>query len=186
MTHDWLVTTHVFVRALDDADWPRVRQIYAQGIATRNATFETSVPSRATLRRKWLAGHRWVAEMNGVVVGWAALTAVSSRHCYAGVAESSIYIADGMRGHGIGKVLITHQVLAAEEAGLWTLQTSIFPENEASLRLHQWAGFRIVGTRERIAQLDGQWRDTVLLERRSAEPAGVTGHPPTIEIATTK
>ena len=161
------MTTEVSVRALDDADWRHVRRIYAQGIATRNATFETRVPSRANLHRKWLAGQRWVAEAAGEVVGWAAVTAVSARECYAGVVESSIYIADGMRGLGIGKALITHQVRAADDAGFWTLQTSIFPENGASIRLHEWAGFRVVGTRERIAQLDGQWRDTVLLERRS-------------------
>ena len=167
MTDDGLVTTEVSVRALDESDWQRVRRIYAEGIATRNATFETRVPTRATLRRKWLAGQRWVADVAGDVVGWAAVTAVSARECYAGVAESSIYIADGMRGRGIGKALITHQVRAAEEAGFWTLQTSIFPENQASIRLHEWAGFRVVGTRERIAQLEGQWRDTMLLERRS-------------------
>jgi L-amino acid N-acyltransferase YncA len=161
------VTTEVSVRALEEADWPDVRRIYAQGIATRNATFETRVPGRAALRRKWLAGQRWVAEVGGEVAGWAAVTAASPRACYAGVVESSIYIADGKRGLGIGKVLIRHQVRAAEEAGYWTLQTSIFPENQASIRLHEWAGFRIVGTRERIARLDGQWRDTVLLERRS-------------------
>lgn len=161
------MTTEVCLRALDDADWPAVRRIYAQGIATRNATFETRVPSRATLRRKWLAGQRWVAELDGNVVGWAAVTRVSARECYAGVVEASIYIADGMRGRGIGKALIAHQVRAAEDSGFWTLQTSIFPENEASIRLHEWAGFRAVGVRERIARLDGQWRDTVLLERRS-------------------
>jgi L-amino acid N-acyltransferase YncA len=161
------VTTQVSLRALDDADWPDVRRIYAQGIATRNATFESRVPSRATLRRKWLAGQRWIAELDGEIVGWAAVTSVSARECYSGVVESSIYIADGMRGRGIGRVLIAHQVWAAEDAGLWTLQTSIFPENEASIRLHEWAGFRVVGVRERIARLDGHWRDTVLLERRS-------------------
>ena len=161
------MTTEVSLRALDDADWPDVRRIYAQGIATRTATFETRVPSRATLCRKWLAGQRWVAELDGAVVGWAAVTPISARECYAGVVESSIYVADGMRGLGSGKWLIAHQVRAAEEAGFWTLQTSIFPENEASIRLHEWAGFRVVGVRERIARLDGQWRDTVLLERRS-------------------
>ncbi|HEU4541622.1 MAG TPA: GNAT family N-acetyltransferase [Jiangellaceae bacterium] len=161
------MTTEVSIRPMEDADWPDVRRIYAQGIATRNATFETRVPSRATLHRKWLAGQRWVAQLDGDVVGWAAVTAVSSRECYAGVVESSIYIGDGMRGRGIGKVLITQQVRATDDAGFWTLQTSIFPENKASIRLHEWAGFRVVGVRERIAQLDGQWRDTVLLERRS-------------------
>jgi L-amino acid N-acyltransferase YncA len=162
-----VTATQVTVRALADADWPDVRRIYAEGIATRDATFERRVPSRATLRRKWLTGQRWVAEVDGGVAGWAAVTAVSPRPCYAGVVETSIYIADGMRGRGIGKVLIAHQVRAAEDAGCWTLQTSIFPENAASIRLHEWAGFRVVGIRERIAQLDGQWRDTVLMERRS-------------------
>lgn len=162
------MTTEVSVRVLTDADWPDVRRIYAEGIATRTATFETRVPSKATLRRKWLAGQRWVAEADGEMAGWAAMTAVSARQCYSGVAETSIYIGDGFRGRGVGKVLIAHQVAAADDGGWWTLQTSIFPENEASIGLHRWAGFRIVGVRERIARLDGRWRDTVLLERRSS------------------
>lgn len=163
-----MANSEITVRALAEADWPGVRRIYAEGIATRNATFETEVPSTAALRRKWLPGQRWVAVADGAVAGWAAMTSVSSRECYSGVAETSIYIGDGFRGRRIGKVLLAHQVAAADEGGWWTLQTSIFPENEASIGLHQWAGFRIVGVRERIARLDGQWRDTVLLERRSS------------------
>lgn len=162
-----MVNREVLVRALSDADWPDVRRIYAEGIATRNATFETHVPGEAVLRRKWLPGQRWVAETAGRVAGWAAMTRVSTRPCYAGVAETSIYVGEGFRGFGVGKVLIAHQVAAADEGGLWTLQTSIFPENEASIALHEWAGFRVVGRRERIAQLDGQWRDTILMEWRS-------------------
>ncbi|GLY71610.1 helix-turn-helix domain-containing GNAT family N-acetyltransferase [Amycolatopsis taiwanensis] len=162
------VPTDVTVRALGDDDWPAVRRIYGEGIATGIATFETTVPSRSSLDAKWLPGHRWIAELDGAVVGWAAATPASARECYSGVAETSIYVANGHHGRGIGKALIRKQVMAADEAGLWTLQTSIFTENRASLGLHHAAGFRTVGIRERIAQRDGVWHDTVLLERRSA------------------
>jgi len=158
----------VTVRGLIDDDWADVRRIYAEGIATRNATFETSVPPRRTLERKWLSAHRWVAEVDGLVAAWAAVTRVSDRACYAGVGETSVYVATEFQGRGIGTALLHKQVSAADEGGLWTLQTSIFPENGASLALHHAAGFRTVGVRERIARLDGRWRDTVLLERRSA------------------
>jgi L-amino acid N-acyltransferase YncA len=160
-------TADLTVRALDEEDWAHVRRIYADGIATRNATFETNVPPRQALRRKWLAGHRWVAEAAGEVAGWAAITRASDRACYAGVGETSIYVAAAFQGQGVGKALLRKQVSAADEDGLWTLQTSVFPENAASLALHRAAGFRTVGVRERIAQLDGRWRDTILLERRS-------------------
>ncbi|MEU0510023.1 metalloregulator ArsR/SmtB family transcription factor [Amycolatopsis sp. NPDC006125] len=161
------VPADVTVRALGDDDWPSVRRIYGEGMATGIATFETTVPSRAVLDAKWLPGHRWVAEVEGKVVGWAAATPTSARDCYSGVAETSIYVADGHRGRGIGKALIRKQVTAADEAGLWTLETSIFPENRASLALHHAAGYRTVGIRERIAQRNGEWHDTVLLERRN-------------------
>lgn len=157
----------VVVRALTDDDWPDVRRIYAEGIATRNATFETDVPNRAVLDRKWLAGHRWVAEVDGVVAGWAAATPASARSCYEGVVETSVYVGEANRGRGVGRALLHRQVGAADDDGIWTLQTSIFPENRASLTLHHAAGFRTVGVRDRIARLDGRWRDTVLLERRS-------------------
>jgi L-amino acid N-acyltransferase YncA/DNA-binding transcriptional ArsR family regulator len=156
----------VTVRELHDEDWPAVRRIYREGIATGNATFETETPSRTTLDAKWLPGHRWVAEVDGAVAGWAALTATSSRRCYSGVAENSIYIGDGFRGRGVGKALLHRQVTAADDNGVWTLETAIFPENRASLALHRSAGFRTLGVRERIGQLNGVWRDTVLLERR--------------------
>ncbi|TSD94897.1 metalloregulator ArsR/SmtB family transcription factor [Skermania sp. ID1734] len=161
------VPADVAVRQMSDADWVVVRRIYAEGIATRTATFATEVPTRTALDGRWLPGQRWVAEIDGDVVGWAALTPVSSRDCYGGVVENSVYVGDGFRGRGVGKALLRTQVMAADEAGLWTLQTSIFPENRASIALHHSAGFRTIGVRERIAQLDGVWRDTVLLERRS-------------------
>lgn len=163
------IPADVTVRALTDADWEAVRRIYGEGIATRNATFETEIPTREALEADWLPEHRWVAEIDGVVVGWAALTPVSTRECYRGVAETSVYVAEGMRGRGVGKALLRTQVIAADQAGLWTLQTSVFPENRASIALHHQSGFRTLGVRERIAQLDGVWRDTVFLERRSAQ-----------------
>ena len=159
--------TDVSVRELRQRDWPAVLRIYADGIETRNATFETEVPRRRDLDDRWLPGHRWVAEIGGEVVGWAAVVPTSARKAYAGVGETSIYVAEGFRGRGVGKALIHRQVTAADADGLWTLQTSIFPENRASVALHHSAGFRTIGLRERIGQLDGVWRDTVLLERRA-------------------
>ena len=158
----------VRIRRLADRDWAAVRHIYGQGIATRNATFETRVPPRETLDRKWLPEHRWVAELGGEVAGWAAISPVSARACYAGVGENSLYVGAEFRGRGVGKALIHRQVTAADEGGLWTLQSAIFPENKASIALHRSAGFRTVGIRERIAKLDGVWRDTVFIERRVA------------------
>ncbi|MFI5958068.1 helix-turn-helix domain-containing GNAT family N-acetyltransferase [Cryptosporangium sp. NPDC051539] len=157
----------VRVRALAEPDWDAVLRIYAAGIATGNATFETVAPSQKALDAKWLPGHRWVAEIDGAVVGWTASTPSSARECYAGVVETSVYVAECYRGRRIGTALLHRQVTAADEDGLWTLQTSIFPENRASLALHHAAGYRTVGIRERIARREGVWRDTVLLERRS-------------------
>lgn len=164
------------VRPMTGHDARDVRRIYREGIATRNATFETEVPAWRVLERKWLPAQRWIAEVDGQVAGWAAITRASSRHCYRGVGETSIYVGDGFRGRGVGGALIRRQVGEADRAGLWTLQTAIFPENTASVVLHLGAGFRTVGVRERIARLDGRWRDTVMLERRapdqtSAEPS---------------
>ena len=158
----------VAVRALAETDWPAVRRIYAEGIATDDATFETTVPDRRELDRAWLPDHRWVAERDGHVVGWTAIRPTSTRPVYAGVGETSIYVADGHRGRGVGKALIHRQVTAADDAGLWTLQTAIFPENRASIALHHSAGYRTLGIRERIGQHHGRWRDTVFLERRAA------------------
>ncbi len=159
--------SEVILRQLDVSDWDDVRRIYAEGIATGNATFETQVPAVETLDAKWLRGHRWVAEIAGSVIGWAAMTAVSPRDCYRGVAETSVYVDARHGGRGVGSALVSLQSRAADDAGIWTLQTSIFPENEASLAIHRAAGFRDVGRRERIAQSGGIWRDTILLERRS-------------------
>lgn len=163
------VPADVTVRALDTGDWAAVRRIYGEGIATGIATFETTVPSRASLDAKWLPDHRWVAEIDDAVVGWTAASPVSTRDCYAGVAETSVYVGDGHRGRGVGRALLHRQVTAADAAGLWTLQTAIFTENRASLALHHSAGYRTIGIRERIAQLDGVWHDTVFIERRSAD-----------------
>jgi L-amino acid N-acyltransferase YncA/DNA-binding transcriptional ArsR family regulator len=158
----------VAVRELRADDWTAVRRIYAEGIATGDATFETETPSRTTLDAKWLPGHRWIAEVDGRVAGWAASTAISARDCYAGVAETSVYVGEGFRGRGVGKALLRKQVTAADADGLWTLQTSVFPENRASLALHHSAGYRTLGVRDRIARHHGRWRDTVFLERRRA------------------
>lgn len=157
----------VTIRALRPGDWPAVRRIYAEGIATGTATFETTVPSRASLDAKWLPEHRWVAEIDGQVAGWTAAGPVSTRDCYAGVAETSVYVGADHRGRGVGKALLHKQVAAADAAGIWTLQTAVFTENRASLALHHAAGYRTVGIRERIAQLHGTWHDTILIERRS-------------------
>ncbi|MCS7484762.1 helix-turn-helix domain-containing GNAT family N-acetyltransferase [Umezawaea endophytica] len=160
------IPNDVAIRELRPEDWTAVRRVYAEGIATGDATFETETPDRATLEAKWLPDHRWVAEVDGQVAGWAASTAVSARDCYAGVAETSVYVGDEFRGRGVGKALLRKQVTAADASGLWTLQTSIFPENRASLALHHSAGYRTLGVRDRIAQHYGRWRDTVFLERR--------------------
>lgn len=162
------VPSEVTVRALAADDWPAVRRIYGEGIATGIATFETTVPSKSVLDAKWLPEHRWVAELDGQVAGWTAAAPVSSRGCYAGVAETSVYVGDGYRGRGVGKALLRRQVTAADAAGLWTLQTAIFTENRASIALHHQAGYRTVGVRERIARRDGVWHDTLFVERRSS------------------
>jgi L-amino acid N-acyltransferase YncA len=157
----------VTIEAMRIEDWPSVRAIYLEGIATGNATFEQTAPEW----ERWDAGHlqaaRIVARSGGRVCGWAALSAVSGRCVYAGVAEVSVYVAERARGRGVGRELMARLVADSEAAGLWTLQAGIFPENTASIALHEKAGFRIVGTRERLGQMNGRWRDVVLLERRS-------------------
>jgi phosphinothricin acetyltransferase len=158
------------IRSLDESDWPAVHLIYRQGIATGRATFETEAPGWD----KWNASHlvtpRLVAVEAEQVVAWAALSPVSARSVYAGVAEVSIYVADGSRGRGIGRRLLQALVEAAEGAGFWTLQGGIFASNAPSIRLHLSCGFRVVGTRERIGSLAGAWHDVVLVERRSQQP----------------
>ena len=148
-------------------DWPHVASIYAAGIATRNATFETEVPSFEEWDASHLAEHRFVAADGERVVGWIALTGYSDRCCYRGVADLSVYVDPSAQGRGVGRVLLEHLIADTEDSGIWTLQAGVFPENAASLALHRRCGFRVVGTRERIGELDGLWRDVVLLERRS-------------------
>lgn len=161
-------TIPVEIRPLLPEDWPSVKAIYAEGIATGNATFETETPAWEEWDSKHLRNARLAAVMDGKVVGWAALTPVSSRCVYAGVAELSIYIASAMRGKGVGKALLGALIEESEARGFWTLQTGIFPENKASLALHQKLGFRILGRRERIGNMGGSWRDVFLMERRSS------------------
>lgn len=159
--------TTIQIEQMQDTDAQSVLAIYAEGIATGNATFETAVPAWDTWDRTHRPECRLVARSNGRVVGWAALSPVSGRRVYAGVAEVSIYVAAAARGQGIGKMLLTALVEASEAAGIWTLQAGIFPENEVSIAIHKACGFREVGIRERPGQLHGRWRDVVLLERRS-------------------
>jgi L-amino acid N-acyltransferase YncA len=154
------------IEAMAPADWPAVRAIYEQGIATRNATFETDAPEWPEWDAARRPDCRLVARLDGEVVGWAALTPYSSRLAYRGVADVSVYVAEAARGKGIGRDLLRALVDAAQAAGVWTLQAGIFPENEASVRLHAAERFRVVGRRERIGQLNGLWRDVVLMERR--------------------
>jgi phosphinothricin acetyltransferase len=155
------------IRELQPADWPAVARIFEEGIRTGNATFETTAPTWEAWDAGHLADHRLVVTLDGDVVGWAALSAVSDRACYSGVAEHSIYVAERVRGLGFGRQLLAALVAAADAGGIWTLQSGVFPENEASLALHLSLGFRVVGVRERLGRLDGVWRDVVLLERRS-------------------
>jgi phosphinothricin acetyltransferase len=164
----------VEIRGMTRDDWPAVSRIYADGIATRLATFETEPPTWGEFDTGRLPEHRLIAMTDGRIVGWTALSPLSSRDCYAGVAEHSIcvaehsiYVAEHYRGRGIGNALMDALTESADAAGIWTIQTSIFPENTPSLALHERVGFRVVGRRERIAKLDGRWRDTLLLERRS-------------------
>ena len=151
---------------MTEADWPEVEAIFLDGIATGNATFETSPPSYAEFDESHLGDHRLVATENGRVVGWALVSPTSGRDCYTGVVESSVYVSAEARGRGVGRVLMNALLASTDLAGIWTVQAAMFPENEASVALHESLGFRLVGRRERIARLDGVWRDTVLLERR--------------------
>ncbi len=149
------------------ADWPQVRAVYAAGIATGDATFETEVPSWGSWDAGHLPDHRLVAADGGRLLGWATVSATSTRPVYAGVVEVSIYVAEQARGRGVGRALLTALIESTERAGIWTVQTGIFPENVASLALHRAVGFRDVGVRDRMGQVRGRWRDVVLLERRS-------------------
>lgn len=155
------------IEAMQPRDWPAVRSIYLEGIATGHATFETEAPSW----QDWDGAHchfgRLVAREPDRIVGWAALIPVSRRKVYSGVAEVSVYVTGDSRGQGVGRVLLKKLICESEENGIWTLQASVFPENAATIGLHRACGFHEVGRRERIGKLKGMWRDTLLLERRS-------------------
>ncbi|MGP1909866.1 N-acetyltransferase family protein [Metabacillus sp. JX24] len=157
------------IKKLADLHWNQVKEIYLEGIATGNATFETNAPSW----EDWDSSHskecRLVAEHGGVVLGWAALSPVSGRCVYAGVADVSIYIGSAYKGKGIGTALLRSIIDLSEQEGFWTLQAGIFPENTSSLKLHEKAGFRRIGVREKIGKMNGVWRDVVFLERRSGK-----------------
>jgi phosphinothricin acetyltransferase len=157
----------LLIRKLTESDWPAVSAIYAEGIATGNATFETEVPRWERWDAAHLAVGRVVARLGGEVVGWAALAPVSDRCVYGGVAEHSVYVAAAASGRGVGRALLEQMIADAEAAGIRTIQTGIFPENVASVRLHERVGFRVVGTRERLGRLGTVWRDVFLMERRS-------------------
>ncbi len=157
------------IRSMTAGDWPDVRRIYEEGIATGDATFQTEAPSWESWDAAHLATCRLVAvDTNASVTGWAALSAVSARPVYEGVVEVSVYVAAEARGHGIGRELLEALIAAAEKDGRWTLQAGIFPENTASVALHERCGFRIVGRRERLGRMRGAWRDVLLMERRSS------------------
>jgi L-amino acid N-acyltransferase YncA len=155
------------IRVMTAADWEPVRSIYVAGIATGQATFETEPPTWTNWNNSHLPAPRVVAVSDERITGWAALGPVSARPVYAGVAEVSVYVAAAMRGAGIGSLLLETLVTQSEKNGIWTLQASIFPENTASISLHNSCGFREVGRRQRIAKMKGVWRDTLLFERRS-------------------
>ncbi|MHB8489488.1 MAG: GNAT family N-acetyltransferase [Candidatus Dormibacteria bacterium] len=160
------IATDLEVRPFRDEDWPQVRTIYAEGIATGNATFENEVPEFD----RWAAAHpphhRFVATRDGAIVGWVAAAPVSDRCAYAGVLEHSVYVAAGVRCQGVGRRLLATLIAHADAGGIWTIQSGIFPENVASVELHKRCGFRVVGTRERLGQHNGAWRDVLLMERR--------------------
>jgi L-amino acid N-acyltransferase YncA len=155
------------IRVFEERYWNEVKEIYRQGLEGRNATFETEVPDYFTWIKKFHAHLLWVALEGSQVVGWAGLQPVSARKVYEGVVEVTVYIHNAFAGKGIGTVLMKHLIEESEKNGIWTLFASIFPENTASIRLHISNGFREIGYREKIAQLDGKWRNTVLFERRS-------------------
>ena len=164
--------TGVAVVPMTAEHWPAVERIYRTGIATGHATFESDPPSWEAFDASKLPGQRHVALWDGVVAGWVAASAVSDRCTYAGVVENSVYVHPAAAGQGMGLRLLEALVESTERAGIWTIQSGVFPENQASLRLHERAGFRVVGVRERVGKMTygpmaGRWRDVVFIERRS-------------------
>ena len=164
------------IRPLGPRDWPAVEAIYAAGIATGEATFETEPPSWEQFDAARLTGHRLVAvDTHDTVLGWVAVAATSTRHAYRGVVEHSVYVSPGAAGRGVGTTLLTALITSTEAAGIWTIQAGVFPENTISLALHRRLGFRTIGTRERVGEHHGLWRDVVLIERRSIMVGGRRG-----------
>jgi L-amino acid N-acyltransferase YncA len=157
------------INLIQPEDWPAVREIYSEGIATGNATFETELPDWEKWNRAHRPDCRLIVRKAEQVLGWAALSPVSARWVYSGVAEVSVYVAESARGRGVGKALLNALIEESEHKGIWTLQAGIFPENAASVALHKACGFREVGTRRRIGKLGPTWRDVFLLERRSSK-----------------
>jgi L-amino acid N-acyltransferase YncA len=165
----------IVIEEMKERDWNSVREIYVEGMRTGNATFEAQAPEW----EKWDGGHlrscRFVAREENEILGWAALSPVSSRCAYAGVGEVSVYVSERVRGRKIGWALLRALVEASEREGIWTLQAGIFPENLASVELHKRCGFRIVGVREKVGCMNGRWRDVLLMERRSRVVGRETG-----------
>lgn len=158
----------ISIRLMQATDWQAVSKIYKEGIETGYATFEKDIPSYQSWDDAHMKTCRIVALKNEDILGWAALSAVSSRCVYGGVAEVSVYVAKEARGQGVGKLLMENLINKSEKEGLWTLQSGIFPENKGSIKLHEQMGFRYIGKREKVGNLDGVWKDNVLFERRSS------------------
>jgi phosphinothricin acetyltransferase len=157
----------ITIEQLMPEHWPGVARVYAEGISTGNATFETEVPTWEAWDSSHLPEHRLVASRGSQVVGWAAVSPVSDRCVYGGVVENSVYVAEAARGQGVGQRLLEELIASTEASGIWTIQTGIFAENEGSIHLHERVGFEVVGRRKRVGKLNGVWRDVLLLERRS-------------------
>ncbi len=155
------------IRPMKPTDWEQVSQIYAEGMDTGFATFETAVPGYENWDKAHIISCRLVAIENGIVLGWVALSPVSGRCVYGGVGEVSVYVSAKSRGKGVGKALMERLIRESENAGFWTLQSGIFPENKGSIRLHEKVGFRYIGRRERVGKLHGVWKDNLLFEKRS-------------------
>ncbi|NNJ88520.1 MAG: N-acetyltransferase [Eudoraea sp.] len=155
------------IRSMTPEDWPAVSRIYKEGIATGYATFEQEIPSYENWDKAHIKECRLIASEAETITGWAALSPVSSRCVYGGVGEVSVYISKDHRGKGIGKRLLLSLIDASENAGYWTIQSGIFPENKASTKIHEQCGFRLIGCRERVGKLDGVWKDNLIYEKRS-------------------
>ena len=164
-----MVTTEATFRFFDEKDWEKVCEIYTQGIETKNATFQVKAPNWQDWNNSHLNTCRIIAELSGEIVGWSALSPISSRCVYGGVAEVSVYVSNEYSGQKVGTKLLEKLIEESEKNGIWTLQAGIFPENEASLKIHTNLGFRTVGYREKVGKMNGIWRDTILLERRSTK-----------------